>query len=1051
MAFEKEKIYYNNHLRKVRLGNDGTAYATCAEAVADVDDPYKVRGDIILTDDIPNISDLEGTGIVFDATKNEYRITDSEALLTRLGGLALFPDQEQVRGSVIVGSYLYLGLFTAPGIIVKIDLTDFSYVDYTLLNSGEDDIASLIADETGTYLYAGCFTSPGNVVQINIASFSRSNGLTLASGENQAYALATSGSFLYAGCFTTAGKVARIDLTTFTQSGTTVTLAAGENQVASLALSGDYLYCGLYTTNGKVARIYLGTFLQSGTTVTLAAGEDYVISLDISGNYLYCGLETTAGKVARIDLTTFLQSGTTVTLAAGENIVATLSNDGTYVYCGCNVSPGKVARIDIATFLQSGTTVTLATGENYVNALAISGSYLYCGLNVSPGKVARIDLATFLQSGTTVTLAAGENQVRALAISGSYLYAGCFTSPGKVARIDLATFIQSGTTVTLAGGENQIVSLHISGSYLYAGCFTTAGKVARIDLETFLQSGTTVTLAAGENEVMALSSYSDFLYCGLNTLSGKVARIQISTFLQNGTTVTLAAGENYVRSLANDGIYIYCGLYLAPGKVARILISTFLQNGTTVTLATGEDYVMGLALFDNYLLCGLYTNPGKVARINTTTFLQDDVTITLNTGEKLILSLVVSDEYVFVGNETAPGYVQKIDPYRNFTLFERLQTQDIGDSFTVRAGLTCAQSDPLRPIDLIADTNGTPMAKHLDNTAVSIRAHAPNFVEDGGFESGGVTEWSVGANWAIESTDELEGLYSVAWNTAADNNLTQAITETLKKGTTYRCIFKAATLTGNASAGVLTFQIKQAGSGTDVDTLSGNAPAITTTPTWYGFDIVPDFETNNWELRLVPALAQKGTATSVIVDEIYIYEKKTINSLLVKNHNWSGQGTIVVNAWRVSPFRSTATVDANNKTQLASFTVDGSDTLLQALTETNYPIIEITFSAVSGWVAEAGEIYVGDYWEVPRYPQSFDPYRVNAGNLREVTLERSQLVPVLRTTTIADIFEKLQAGESIWWKWHDNKPLMVESIRTERNAPYSPHRVSTQMRLVEKL
>ena len=68
-----------------------------------------------------------------------------------------------------------------------------------------------------------------------------------------------------------------------------------------------------------------------------------------------------------------------------------------------------------------------------------------------------------------------------------------------------------------------------------------------------------------------------------------------------------------------------------------------------------------------------------------------------------------------------------------------------------------------------------------------------------------------------------------------------------------------------------------------------------------------------------------------------------------------------------------------------------------------------------------------------------------------VNVDLQNLPAVLLKTTIAELFAKLQAGESVWWKWDTDKPLLVESMRAERNAPLTPYRVSTQIRLVEKL
>ena len=171
MAFEKARIYFNNLFRAARLGNDGTSYATCAEAVADPDDPNKVRGEISPADDIPNLSDLEGAGVVFDTTKNEYRIVDSEALMRRLATVLLLPRGYDASASVVVGSYLYCAHKVDPGVVSKIDLTSWEIVALLPLASGENSALSITASPDAQYLFVGCSTAPGVVVKIAISGF----------------------------------------------------------------------------------------------------------------------------------------------------------------------------------------------------------------------------------------------------------------------------------------------------------------------------------------------------------------------------------------------------------------------------------------------------------------------------------------------------------------------------------------------------------------------------------------------------------------------------------------------------------------------------------------------------------------------------------------------------------------------------------------------------------------------------------------------------------------------------------------------------------------
>lgn len=75
------------------------------------------------------------------------------------------------------------------------------------LSAGENDVSASFSD--GTYLYVGLQTSPGKVVKIDLSTFTAASTLTLSAGENIVYALFSDGTYLYAGLLTTPGKIVR--------------------------------------------------------------------------------------------------------------------------------------------------------------------------------------------------------------------------------------------------------------------------------------------------------------------------------------------------------------------------------------------------------------------------------------------------------------------------------------------------------------------------------------------------------------------------------------------------------------------------------------------------------------------------------------------------------------------------------------------------------------------------------------------------------------------------------------------------------------------------
>ena len=295
------------------------------------------------------------------------------------------------------------------------------------LDTGENRCRSIFSD--GSYLYAGLFTSPGKVVKIDLTDFTKVATLTFDTGENYCYTLFSDGSYLYAGLWIAPGKVVKIDLADFTKIAT-MTLDTWENGCCSLFSDGSYLYVGLYTSPGKVVKIDLADFTKIAT-MTLDTWENGCCSLFSDGSYLYVGLYTSPGKVVKIDLADFTKIAT-MTLDAGECCCLTLFSDGSYLYAGLFAAPGKVVKIDLADFTKVAI-LSFDTGENACYTLFSDGSYLYAGSDAAPGKVVKIDLADFTKIAT-MTFDTGEDRCLTLFSDGSYLYGGLYTAPAKIIR-----------------------------------------------------------------------------------------------------------------------------------------------------------------------------------------------------------------------------------------------------------------------------------------------------------------------------------------------------------------------------------------------------------------------------------------------------------------------------------------------------------------------------------------------------------------------------------------------------------------------------------------
>ena len=215
----------------------------------------------------------------------------------------------------------------------------FSRISALTLSTGEDYVFALTV--SGNYLYAGLLTTPGKIVKIDLTTFTKVSTLTLASNEGPVYRLIVIGNYLYAGLGTAPGKIVKIALTTFTKVST-LTLEWGENFVYDFAVVGNYLYAGLGTTPGKIVKIDLTTFTRV-STLTLDTGEHYVRALIVIENYLYAGITTTPGRITKIDLTTFTRVST-LALATEEDNLFSMAASGGCIYAGLYETPGVIVK-----------------------------------------------------------------------------------------------------------------------------------------------------------------------------------------------------------------------------------------------------------------------------------------------------------------------------------------------------------------------------------------------------------------------------------------------------------------------------------------------------------------------------------------------------------------------------------------------------------------------------------------------------------------------------------------------------------------------------------
>ena len=176
---------------------------------------------------------------------------------TRITAITLNAGENNCYAMAIIGSNLYCGLGTTPGMIVKVDISAGAVRNSVLsLSAGENDIRSMWTD--GTYIYSGLNLSPARVVQ-TLGSASRVTSYTLRTGENVGIAIAGVSGFVFVLTNTSPAGLILVNL----QPETKVVVRGTEGN----AIGQKLLLCP--ATAPKRAR-YLNTYMsQDGSTYYL--------------------------------------------------------------------------------------------------------------------------------------------------------------------------------------------------------------------------------------------------------------------------------------------------------------------------------------------------------------------------------------------------------------------------------------------------------------------------------------------------------------------------------------------------------------------------------------------------------------------------------------------------------------------------------------------------------------------------------------------------------------------------------------------------------------
>jgi hypothetical protein len=183
--------------------------------------------------------------------------------------------------------FIYAGLYTFPGTVIKLDKVALAEVLKVVLNRGENDVRWIEFDHP--FIYANTNTRPGIIVKIDITTMERISALKLNNGENYPLSgvVLANTDFLLIGCFDKPGKIVKVDKVRMLRLD--VSPLYGGQKVTSMMADSAHVFVGTNSPSGEVVQLDLKT-LEQVDSQHFGTGD--VMSLSATPNSLLVGTES---------------------------------------------------------------------------------------------------------------------------------------------------------------------------------------------------------------------------------------------------------------------------------------------------------------------------------------------------------------------------------------------------------------------------------------------------------------------------------------------------------------------------------------------------------------------------------------------------------------------------------------------------------------------------------------------------------------------------------------------------------------------------------------
>src|SRR2546427_175621 len=529
--------------------------------------------------------------------------------------------------------FAYFATDTAPGIVVKVRLSDFTRVGSLVLQPREQFLSAAVIDPNNGFAYFGSFFS-GVIVKVRLSDFTevgsisarplRGIGFTtavmdtvngfayfgdysgrivkirvsdLAKGDLNSAVIDTSeGTALFAtGTTTSPSEIIKINLSSFKRDGSltlapyeTLLLLSAGSVIDTEAAGGTFAYFSTYTSPSFVIRVKLSNMSRAGT-LKLQQGEEWLSStvIDPAGGFVYfgtgapsLGTGSATGAITKIRISDFTKVGTLV-LNPGEgnlcSAVIDTANGFAYFGAGTNEQgpvPGIIVKVRLSDFTRVAA-LTLNPDESgpCTGAIDAANGFAYFGTQTFPGTVVKIRFSDFTRVGA-VTLNPGEDFLTSTVIdvSSGFVYFGTADFPGVIVKVRTSDLTEV-ASLTLDAGEDEAVSAVIDPSSGFAYFGTLEGIVTKISLTTFSEVGSLTLNPPDFLGSAVIDVPNGFAYFG-GLLS--VTKVQLSTLTQVGSAfIAINGSSGPLTSAAIDTAagQAYFGESFSPGRIYKISLT----------------------------------------------------------------------------------------------------------------------------------------------------------------------------------------------------------------------------------------------------------------------------------------------------------------------------------------------------------------------------------------------------------------------------------------------------------------------------------------------